>query len=547
MKKAISIFLAIITVLFVLALPPALAANTVSVGDLLTFGSYPQSQAAETQTLKAAADAAQNAGHGGFFYEYSHSPTGEPAPNLQVQVTDFFSEGEKYRRIRFAQYRPDIPTHESDIYYSHQDENGYFADTDYYFRYEPLQWRVLDPSTGLVLCEKIIDSQPYQSFFYTVVTSYPQTSITSYQGKNSTVLANDYETSTIRAFLNRDFFETAFTDSQKANIRTTALNNDAFDVRYEQFNSAETNDRLFLLSYTDALNSAYGFDTTANSAVPDPAKTAVCTDYAKCRGLWPMDDGTADWWLRSAGLRPDHASRVASDGATIGGGSTVGSTSMGVRPACTLESLVSDGSLSDTLFSEQCKYLVKLSNERGGNVFPAAGIVASDKAPVTVRATPTAPYRFDGWYDGEIKVSGEESYTFTAAKDITLTAKYIAPSLVTIYVDGPIGCGSVSGHTALPYGATAAFTAEPNSGYRFAGWFRNGVNISNDMTYSFIITENVTLTAKFEKATADEPEQPPTSTEPAPSDPGSNNSGSANFFQRLIQMILNFFRNLFGK
>ena len=545
-KQLVSILLS--TLLALSGMSLAFAQGTAcQVGDTLAFGTYPQTRVAETDALKTAADEADNAGNSGFIFDFSRAEKeDEPERNQRVEITDFFCDAQKYRRVRFTQFRPQITNRPADAYYSVQDENGFETDTYYYFRYEPLQWRVLDAETGLVMCETIIDSQPYQNVFHTITTSYPQTKIESFQGKYSSVLANDYATSSIRDWLNYDFYETAFSDAQKALIQTTALTNEAFDTRYAQFDSATTIDKIFLLSYDQALNTAYGFGTSINSVVPDAAKTASGTDYAKCRGLSVTEEGTSFWLLRSAGLRPDCACSVDYTGVTSAG-ATVGKTDNGIRPACVLTSLTQNAELSASLFSSKCKTLVNLTTERGGHVSPVSGLVSALGAPVTARAYPDEIYLFDGWYDGDTKVSGNEEYTFTATEDMTLTAKYIAPKTIKVYLNGPIGGATVTGNTAARCNDTVSLTVEVNDGYHFIGWYKDEEKVSDNMTYTFTVTEDVVLVATFEKdAAAEEPTDPASPDHPNQDD-GGNNTGNMNFFQKLIQMILNFFRRLFSR
>ena len=179
-KKILSILLTV--VMLATSIPFVLAEDaSVQAGDILQFGTYPQTQVAETEELRAAAEAADRDGNAGYIFDFSHaSYTADPERNLRVEITDFFSNTQKYRRIRFAQYRPQITNDNANANHSIQDENGYVTDTYYYFKYEPLKWCVLDPASGLVLCESIIDAQPYQNVFYTETTIYPQTTIKSY-------------------------------------------------------------------------------------------------------------------------------------------------------------------------------------------------------------------------------------------------------------------------------------------------------------------------------------------------------------------------------
>ena len=77
---------------------------------------------------------------------------------------DFYSDGEMFRAVTFYAYRPSFGGGLKEVAYSFQDENGYYPNKVYYFKYEPLTWRVLDPDEGYVMCENVIDSQAYQNY-----------------------------------------------------------------------------------------------------------------------------------------------------------------------------------------------------------------------------------------------------------------------------------------------------------------------------------------------------------------------------------------------
>ena len=160
MKRFFSIILAFL--ILALCVPVAFSEETTcAVGDLITFGSYPQTRVDETPALKAGAESAKWAS-----YEY-YSGTGSFDGNMQpgdwMQFADFFVGSEKYRAVMFTQYRPFSTNMISDASNSYQDDNGYSLNSVYYFKYEPLTWRVLDPSTGYIMCEYLIDVQAYQN------------------------------------------------------------------------------------------------------------------------------------------------------------------------------------------------------------------------------------------------------------------------------------------------------------------------------------------------------------------------------------------------
>lgn len=61
----------------------------------------------------------------------------------------------------------------------------------------------------------------------------------------------------------------------------------------------------------------------------------------------------------------------------------------------------------------------------------------------------------------------------------------------------PAEGGNITGAGTYPIFATAELTAIPNTGYVFVNWTENEVEVSNKVSYSFIVTENRKLTANF--------------------------------------------------
>lgn len=295
-------------------------ATNYKIGDIIQFGSYPQSKVTDSATITVLNNKAPAWDNWTSYGYYSGTGDyGTMKPGDWMRYTDITYNGNKYRGVKFTQYRPFF-TFKSSSFDTYQDDNGYRTNTVYWFKFEPIDWRILDPATGLVMCETIIDSQPYSNTIYKKGSGgtygyFNDASFTNY--------ASDYETSSVREWLNNDFYNTAFTDSEKEEINTTTLNNDGYytsveTTGYEKLDSNSTNDKIFLLSYNEVLNSDFGFNSS--SSAPDPARFSQGSDYAKCQGLYVQikpdhySNNNSYWVLRSPGGSSDYCCGVKSTG-----------------------------------------------------------------------------------------------------------------------------------------------------------------------------------------------------------------------------------------
>lgn len=215
-------------------------------GDIITFGSYPQTKVTQTEIIAAL--------------------------NLCTLSADNTVEygGSKYKRVYFTQYTPSFYSIEMPNGSSYQDDNGYFINTAYWFKFEPIEWRVLSNNGGelLVLAEKILDSKAIGD--------------------------SNWELSPLRNWLNGNFFNTAFSSAEKTQIKSSG------------------GDKLFLLSNAEIINTAYGF--SASYGANDSARMAQGTDFSKSSGLYVNDGnpyaGNSNWWLRTPYFLPDYTGIV---------------------------------------------------------------------------------------------------------------------------------------------------------------------------------------------------------------------------------------------
>ena len=116
---------------------------------------------------------------------------------------------------------------------------------------------------------------------------------------------------------------------------------------------------------------------------------------------------------------------------------------------------------------------------------------------LTAKAAPTG-YDFVGWYEGSNLVSTSLSFAVTLTANRTLVAKYKIKSYTVNATSEDTNKGTVSpaGQT-VEHGANATVVATPKTAYNFEGWYNGTTKVSSNASYTFAVTANISLTAKF--------------------------------------------------
>lgn len=131
-----------------------------------------------------------------------------------------------------------------------------------------------------------------------------------------------WEKCTLRAWLNGEFLNKAFSATEQSAILMTKVDNSK-SQGYSEWNTDggnNTEDQIFLLSYAEANKYLGVIYNDSNNLKSRVAPTA----YALARGAWTSDsnnteDGAAAgwWWLRSPGYNSDRAANVFTDGSLL--------------------------------------------------------------------------------------------------------------------------------------------------------------------------------------------------------------------------------------
>lgn len=287
------------------------------------FGSYPQTKVTDDSTratLNGKAGDLPTSTDSKNWTSYEYYIEGDNSTDYMWYI-DIEHGGEKYRGVYFTSYRPYRYNLSSVSYYAYQDDNGYEVSTVYWFKYEPIEWRILAEYDGiaLIMANLALDSQQYYHDAYE-----------GRQNRNGNyVYANNYAESDIRAWLNDNFYNTAFSALEKALIEITEVDNSVESTgdRIKDKVCENTNDNIFLLSYQEATT----FLTKTNSQFKR-------TDYAESQGCYTANylyKSNCHWWLRSPSLVDDKTQEVNYDGITTY--NYVNNTCYGVVPVLTIK------------------------------------------------------------------------------------------------------------------------------------------------------------------------------------------------------------------
>jgi uncharacterized repeat protein (TIGR02543 family) len=150
----------------------------------------------------------------------------------------------------------------------------------------------------------------------------------------------------------------------------------------------------------------------------------------------------------------------------------------------------------------RCPVTLSRNDTSAGTVSGVSGATALG-AETTITATTNNGYTWVGWYDGDTKVSDELTYTFVMTEENrTYTAKwtYYTVSTTTNLSEG--GTYTRYANTKVSAGSQVTLTAATNNGYTWVGWFDGDTKVSDDLSYTFVMTkENKTYTATWSKVT----------------------------------------------
>lgn len=198
------------------------------------------------------------------------------------------------------------------VTYGNYEQDGFYSDGE-----ETIEWIVIArdrDNHALLLSRYCLDALPYNE-----------------DGGDVT-----WEDSSIRAWLNGEFLESAFGGDPNGFICTAECKTK--DGRSGTDGGENTTDRIFLLAV----------DEVTQYFTKESSRRAPVTEYAKEQGAEYDKNGNGWWWLRTPGKTQDMAAGVHTAGGVNYDGRDVDRTDLCIRPALWLDLDVVTAYFSDS-------------------------------------------------------------------------------------------------------------------------------------------------------------------------------------------------------
>ena len=258
------------------------------IGDIITIGSYPKTLVTDSNLLSKLNSVEFEWKS---YHYYSGNGTistvstsvanqGNLTKYLSMSESDYMKysdvklDGEMYRAVYFDSYRPVKTYYESIDSKTNQINNKYLKNKIYWFKYEPLHWKIFDNQKNLAICEDVIDSQCYQNEILNV----------SSHGivRPSVTFANKYLDSSLDNYLSDEFYNSAFSVDEKKYILSQSINSSSSTSTTPEY------------AKVTVLNTTYTTNLT-NASVDF---SSFPTDYAKSQGVF-VNNNYSNWWIRN--------------------------------------------------------------------------------------------------------------------------------------------------------------------------------------------------------------------------------------------------------
>lgn len=115
----------------------------------------------------------------------------------------------------------------------------------------------------------------------------------------------------------------------------------------------------------------------------------------------------------------------------------------------------------------------------------------------TLQATANTNFKFVGWYIDDVLQSENATYELSVNQDVTIEARFDYQYSINLTYDTALGSATITRTYDSPN--TVTLLATPNSNGQFKGWYLNSSPLSTSNPYSYTITSNTTIEARFDR------------------------------------------------
>lgn len=217
--------------------------------------------------------------------------------NLDKLTTIYYSDWYFYEENYYAKSKANLYSTK----YTFSDGTSIDAETTYWFKCEPIEWRILESNNEIysLVSNVLLDAHRYKKVDYCI----------GIMDKDGYYVSN-YKKSEIRSWLNNEFYNSSLlSDTYVQTIEVDNSKSTTDSPDYNKYACENTFDKVYLLSYQDYNNSNYFEDSSS--------RICKVSDYAIAKGAYYYTDSNnyriGQYWTRSP-FGPDKVMGIKSDG-----------------------------------------------------------------------------------------------------------------------------------------------------------------------------------------------------------------------------------------
>ena len=151
-------------------------------------------------------------------------------------------------------------------------------------------------------------------------------------------------------------------------------------------------------------------------------------------------------------------------------------------------------------FSSQNFEITATADPTAGGTISGAGSYQYGST-CTLTATANNGYAFVNWTKDGTQVSTNPTYSFTVTESANYVAHFSVNSYTVSVSASPTDGGDVSGGGTYDYGQSCTVSATAATGYAFEYWRENGNYVTSQANYTFTVTGDRNLEARFSPQT----------------------------------------------